>query len=123
MSVAMWLNQIGAVFTIGMGLLGLLYPSGAARFTGLNAGTRTAFAEFRATFGGLFVALGAVPLITGEPSAYLVSSLAWIASAVGRVGSIVLDKGYEPKNFSAVVFEAAFGALLIAGSPYLAQLA
>jgi hypothetical protein len=109
--------SIGAIATIGMGCLGLFAPNAASRFTGLNASNKTAFAEFRATFGGMFVVMGLIPLITNEPLAYFTAGLVWLGAAAGRVVSIILDKGFdEPKNVGGVAFEAAFGLLLLAGS-------
>jgi hypothetical protein len=114
------LNITGAVLTTAMGCLGLFAPTAASRFTGLTATSKTSFAEFRATFGGMFVVMGLVPLLTGEPLAYLVSGLAWFGAALGRLVSMVADAGYrEPKNLGGVVFEACFGALLLAGSPVI----
>lgn len=100
------LGMVGAAATIGMGLLGLVAPHAAARLTGLTATTKTAFAEFRGTFGGMFIALGVVPLVTQSPAAYYVSAWAWLASGLGRIVLIVLDAGHrEPKNFGGVVLE------------------
>jgi hypothetical protein len=47
------INNLGAVITICFGLLGLLTPHLASKFTGLTATNKTAFAEFRGTFGGM----------------------------------------------------------------------
>jgi hypothetical protein len=114
------INIIGAIATIGMGCLGLFTPHAASRFTGLNASNKTAFAEFRATFGGMFVVMGLIPLLTNEPLAYLMAGLVWLGAAAGRIISIIFDRGFdEPKNFGGVAFEAAFGILLLAGSPLI----
>jgi hypothetical protein len=117
-SIFQILNVIGAIATIGVGCLGLFAPHAASCFTGLNASNKTAFAEFRATFGGMFVVMGLIPLLTNdEPLAYFMAGLVWLGAAVGRVVSIILDKGFsEPKNVAGVAFEAAFGLLLLAGS-------
>ena len=58
MSTESMLNHLGAIITAALGLMGLLFPKLAAQFTGLEAKSRTAFAEFRATFGGLFLLMG-----------------------------------------------------------------
>jgi hypothetical protein len=111
------LNIIGAIATIGMGCLGLFAPNAASRFTGLTTSNKTAFAEFRATFGGMILVMGLIPLLTNEPLAYLMAGLVWLGAAAGRVVSIILDKGFnEPKNVGGVAFEATFGVLLLAGS-------
>jgi hypothetical protein len=111
------LSALGAAITIGMGLMGLLVPTAASRLTGLTAQSKTAFAEFRGTFGAMFIALGLVPLLTGAPAAYAVAAGAWLASGLGRFVSIVWDGGHkEPKNFGAAVLELAIGGLLLAGA-------
>ncbi len=108
---------LGAAITIAMGLMGLLVPSAASRLTGLTAGSKTAFAEFRGTFGGMFIALGLVPLVTGDPAAYAVAAAAWLASGLGRFASIVWDRGHkEPRNFGAALLELVMGGLLTAGA-------
>jgi hypothetical protein len=112
-----WLAPLGAAATVGMGLLGLLAPARCAAFVGLTARDRSAFAEFRATYGGLFIALGAVPLWSGHPLAYFVAAAAWAGAAGGRVVSVLADHGHrEPRNFAALAFESAFAALLATGA-------
>lgn len=111
-----WFAVAGASGTVAMGLLGLLAPARCGSFVGLTARDRTAFGEFRATYGGLFVALGVLPLWSGEPFAFLAAALAWAGAACGRVVSMLIDDGWrEPRNFAAVAFECAFAALLGAG--------
>lgn len=79
------LGQAAAVVTVVLGLMGLVFPSRAAAFTGLSAQSRTGFGEFRATYGGLFVALGLAPLVLGQPVVFGVVSVTWLGTAVGRL--------------------------------------
>jgi hypothetical protein len=111
------LNVAGAAITAGMGLLGLLFPAAASTLTGVTGVTPAGRSEFRATYGGLFLALGLAPLLTGAPAFYALAGLCWIGAAIGRIVSIGLDRAAAPMNFGAVVYEAAIGALLIAGAP------
>lgn len=111
-----WLAIAGASGTVLMGLLGLLAPARCAAFVGLSARDRTASAEFRATYGGLFVALGVLPLWSGATMAFLAAALAWVGAACGRIVSMLVDGGWrEPRNYAAVAFESAFAALLAMG--------
>lgn len=110
------LNVCGALGTAGMGALGLLAPRVCARLVGLKPLHPAGAAEFRATFGGLFLALGLTPLVTGEPAAFLVGGLAWAGAALGRVVSVVVDRGRTRANLIAVGVEAAFAGLLLAGA-------
>jgi hypothetical protein len=120
MRVVSLLNNVGAIGTIGMGCLGLVTPHAASKFTGLSAANKTAFAEFRATFGGSFVLMGVIPLLSQNSWAYFMAGMFWMGAAAGRVVSIVLDRGYrEGKNVGGVFFEGAFAALLLAGSSVL----
>jgi Domain of unknown function (DUF4345) len=117
MSIDQTLNILGAVVTVAMGLMGLLLPKVAARFTGLSAGNnKTAFAEFRATFGGMFVVMGFLPIWTGSSIAFMMAGCIWLGAAMGRLVSVFFDEGYkETKNFVGIGFETGIGLLLLAG--------
>ncbi|MFO6446146.1 DUF4345 family protein [Erythrobacter sp. NE805] len=112
-----WLNNLGAAATIGMGCLGLFFPGKASALTGLVASTPPARAEFRGTLGVTFVFLGAVPLVTQDPHAFLTAGACWLGAAVGRVISIALDDGNTAKNWAAVGMEAVGAGLLLVGAP------
>jgi hypothetical protein len=112
-----WLGVLGAIGTLTLGMLGLCSPARIARFVGLEAQDKTGFGEFRATYGGLFVALGAVPLWTGEPAAYLVAAAAWAGAAMGRAVSLAADGAWrERRSVGALAFESAWAALLAMGA-------
>ncbi len=111
------LNMIGAVGTIVMGCIGLFLPSRAALIVGLTPKTNAGRSEFRASYGGLFVALGLVPLLSMEPIAFSVAGAAWLFTGIGRVVSIVVDQVSDRANWGGVGFELLFAALLLAGAP------
>jgi len=112
-------NIAGAIVTMGMGGLGLLTPKMASKLVRLGPTSPEGFAEFRATYGGLFVALGAAPLIWPEPGLFLVAGLAWMGAAVGRLVSMVADETHLKFNSLSVVFECACAGLLLFGNSYL----
>jgi len=112
-----WLNNVGALATVVMGCLGLFFPARASGLTCLAAQTASGRAEFRGTFGGAFLFLGLVPLLTQNQYAFLTVGLCWLGAALGRIASILIDNGNEPKNWAAVLFEAAFSTLLLIGTP------
>lgn len=114
-----WLNLFGAGATILMGFFGLFLPKIAAKFVGLSANTNAGRSEFRATYGGLWVPLGLVPLLTQEPLAFLIAGLCWLGTGLGRIISIFLDKASDGKNWAAVAFEGGFAVLLLIGEPVL----
>lgn len=117
------LNLGGAVGTLLMGLLGLASPKTAARFVGLQALTPAGRSEFRATYGGLWIPLALLPILTRDPMIFVVSGLCWAGAAAGRIASIVLDDARDARNLMAVAFELAFAILLLAGDPWRAVLA
>jgi hypothetical protein len=114
------LNLVGAIATMMMGAMGLFAPQTASKFVGLKSVTTAGDAEFRATYGGLFIGLGLVPLLSFHPLAFAVVGLGWLGAALGRLVSIALDKTVSSKNIGAVGFEVAFGCLLLVGAPWSA---
>ena len=65
MNVWVILKIIAAIATAATGLLALIKPSAAYGFIGLTANGVRGVSEIRAIFGGLFIALGIVPLFLG----------------------------------------------------------
>ena len=112
------LATFGALATLALGLLGFLAPARAAALVRLSARTHPGPAEFRATYGGLFIGLGLVPLLTGADAAYLAAGAAWSGAALGRVASLALDalgaRALNPRNWLAVAFEGGIGLLCLA---------
>lgn len=109
-------NLLGAGITTILGGMGLLIPNAASKFTGLQASNPSGFSEFRATYGGIFLALGIALLVVRQPILYQVIGIAWIAAAVGRIISVFMDNAKESRNFQAIVFEAIIGGLLLIGN-------
>ena len=111
-----WIGAAGAVATTAMGGLGLAAPRVCAKLVGLRATSLAGFAEFRATYGGVFLVLGLGPLATSSPDIFLMSGLAWLAAAAGRILSIVVDGTFDSPNVRAVIVEFAFAISLVAGA-------
>jgi hypothetical protein len=107
-------NAAGAVVTLALGLLGLVRPDLAARFTSVEPVGLVGRSEVRATYGGLFFALGAAALWSADPLACRVVGLAWAGAAAGRLLSAWLDHSRSPQNLGGVSFEAAVAGLLLA---------
>ncbi len=111
------LNIIAAVVTVGLGFYGLLLPHKAAELVRLEAARLEGRSEFRASFGGLWIGLGAVPLITMEPLAFAMAGIIWLTTALGRFVSFAFDQTLSRQNIINIGFEVACGALLLAGTP------
>jgi hypothetical protein len=133
MTFAWILNALALAFGMGLGLRALFAPKWAARFVRLKPDEQGGgFAEFRATYGGMFLAAHAVALIMtlmyvggGE---YVVGVAAtgaaaalgagWAGACGGRLLAMLLDSADTRFNRLSAAVEAAL-ALAIA-APWLA---
>jgi hypothetical protein len=106
--------NFGAFLTMGLGLLGLFAPAKVADFTSLSPAGLNGKSEIRATYGGLFTAMGVSCLATQAEGVFLTVGVAWIGAAIGRSWSVVVDRNFSSKNLGGVAFECSIGLLLTA---------
>ncbi len=107
------IQDIAAVLTVLTGLVALIRPRAITGFTGLEPVGGRGITEIRTIFGALFVALGAVPLLTREPSTYWMLGVTYLSLAVVRTVSIFLDRSPERSNYISVAAELVLGILLV----------
>jgi hypothetical protein len=107
------LQVIVTIGTILTGLFSLIKPTAITGFTGLQPVGGRGLTEIRAIVGGLFIALGAAPLILNDPVAYLMLGIAYLAIGLVRAVSIFLDKSAEPSNWISLAVEIVFGVILV----------
>ncbi len=108
------LKIIGCIGTIGTGLLAAIRPSAVPGFTGLEAPGPRGVTEIRSIFGGLFIGVGAFPLIAGAPETYRMLGVMYLTIAVVRFISMVVDESLkEPSNLISLAVEIVFGVILI----------
>lgn len=132
-----WASSAGLLIGAAMGLYGLLNPRWSAGLVRLQETPDKpgGFAEFRGTYGGLFLATHGFALVfmlcvaleieslVGLPTYFTalgaagVCGLIWQGTAVGRVLAILRDGADTPYNRMSVVFEIALGALI--ATPWL----
>ena len=123
-----WLNALALAFGAALGARALCDPKWASRFVRLKADEQGGgFAEFRATYGGVFLGVHAIALLmtlmyvsAGE---YVVGVAAtgaaaalgagWAGSSGGRVLAMLLDGADTKFNRLSAAVEAAM-ALAIA---------
>jgi hypothetical protein len=110
-------HNVGALLTLGLGAMALASPTTAARFVNLEPHGAIGRSELRATYGGLFAALGGFALVSQAPAVFTAVGLAWAGAAAARGLSVVVDHSRSPRNLGAVAFETAIAALLLAPSP------
>ena len=112
MNVLMVLKIIAALATAATGLLALIKPSAAYGFIGLTANGARGVSEIRSIFGGLFIALGIVPLFLGSP-AYLMLGIGYLAIAAVRAFSIIFDRSTARSNIISLAIEIVLGLILV----------
>lgn len=132
MAFAWFVNALALAFGVWLGARALLDPRWASRLVRLTPDEQGGgFAEFRATYGGLFFAAHGVALgLTlfylngGEfvigvcaSGAAVVLSAAWGGTALGRLAAIWRDGADTPFNRLSTAIEAAVA--LAIGMPWL----
>jgi hypothetical protein len=113
MAVLFWIKVIVAVATIAFGLMSIVSPPAAERFTGLTAAGPRGLSEIRAVLGGLFVGLGLAALIYRTASAFGTVGIGYLLIAVVRAISIYADDAPTSTNWLSLGFEIVFGILLV----------
>ena len=109
----MLLANIGAGLTLLLGIIGLVFPDRTAGLVRLSARSHPERGEFRALYGGLFVGMGAVPLVTQSPAAFITVGAAWLGATLARAAGLLLDPTPSNKQWRAVAFEGGIGALCL----------
>jgi hypothetical protein len=104
-----------AVFTALLGLLAFVAPRVAFMIARIEAKVPDAIAEGRASFGGVFLALGLGTVLLAQPLVTLVLGGVWAMTALGRMVSMIFDRALSPYNIGATVFELLLAAAALAG--------
>ena len=110
------LGYIGAGITILGGVVGLIFPTQVSRTIGLSLSGRLGRSEFRATYGGLFLAAGIAAIAINSRGATLLLACAWFGAAAGRSISAVIDRSWSKENMAGIIIELTTGSLLIAST-------
>jgi len=115
-NIAIGIAGLFGVIGAGLGLGAIISPSWAAKLVRMQADPEKpeGYAEFRATFGGVFLFLhlaflASVFLGQGVIGAAAVLSFGWGGAALGRILSLVLD-GEQVRtrhNYVSIVVELA----------------
>ena len=115
-------SYAAALFSLGLGLFGLIRPHGALNLIGLQTvpGLAHSISEVRATYGGVFAGASLYPLLTGEPHAFLTLAACWIGAGLCRLLSAVIDSAMTRFNLTSIAFE--FGTGFLIALPHLSRL-
>ena len=103
------MEYLAASVTVLLGLLGLILPEAAMRLVGIVANRPHGRLDVRATYGGIFIALGAFPLISGDPVAFQMLGIAWLAAGLARTFFTPIDRVWGRENLAGIAIEAGLG--------------
>jgi len=113
-----WVFSAVALMTAGLGLVSLLIPNVALRILRLEPQPEFPYAkgEPRGVLAGFYLSLGATYLLVAQAQLFLglVLGAAWLFTGIGRMLSIVADKGFTGYNLAAAAFELGVGVILLA---------
>jgi Domain of unknown function (DUF4345) len=104
-----------ALFTALLGLLAFLAPRIGFKIARIEAKVPDAIAEGRASFGGVFLALGLGTILLAQPLVTLVLGGVWAMTALGRIVSMIFDRAISAYNISATVLEVVLACAALAG--------
>ena len=99
--------------TIVTGLVSLFWPLKVQDFTGLSVNGGRGVTEVRTILGALFVALGAAAFIYNSPQSNGMLGITYLAMAVVRGISIIVDKSAVSSNIISFVTELVFGLIMM----------
>ena len=113
MSFLSILKIIASIGTVATGLLSLVKPRSVYGFTGLRTEGGRGITEIRAVLGGLFVALGAVPLVYRQDLPYMMLGVGYLTVGFIRLIFMFVDKSVVKSNLISLAVEIIFGVILV----------
>jgi len=113
MNLPVSVNTLGGLITLGLGVMGLLWPMKVASMVSIQPDGLRGLSEIRATYGGVFLAIGLFSVVWQDPNVFRALGLGWLGAAAGRMFSIVRDESGAGANYGAVAMEVVVGLLLV----------
>ncbi len=110
-----YLPVLACAFALLSGVLGLVRPHMVLEFVGLEASNAMGMLEARAMFGGIFIAMAIVCLVTGHPYSYLTFAALWLGGSAAKLLSAVLDGPPIQKALPSAGLDLLIGAALLRG--------
>ncbi len=101
-----------------IGLWGVCWPRRVAEIVHVPLPSPAAVLEARAVFGGVFIGLALVCLVTSDPYAYLAHAGFWYGSVGAKALAAVLDRPSRSETIKVIAYDAVFGTVLLSGFYY-----
>ncbi|MDZ7823815.1 MAG: DUF4345 family protein [Ahrensia sp.] len=101
-----------AVITILFGLICFFAPRITFNILRLRTaeGVPEALSESRATMAGFYLGVGILAILLAQPFIWMVLGAGWFFTALGRLVSIIFDRGNTQFNWISIGMEAALAA-------------
>lgn len=111
-----WLAWTSAIITIMFGLICFFAPRTTYRILRLRTveGVPEALSESRATMAGFYLGTGILAIAFQQPFIWLVLGAGWGFTALGRLVSIVVDRGNTSFNWVSIAIEIALAVAPLA---------
>lgn len=115
-STGEWLAWASALVTVVIGLAFLVAPRPALRLLRLvpHPDHPHAVAQGRATLAGFYLGVGITAILFAQPFLWMALGAGWAFTALGRLISILVDRGFTPHNGGLLVVEIALAVLPLA---------
>ncbi len=109
---------ISAGFTILYGLFGLIFPRTFLKLLRVNANLYApqVVSAMRSSMAGFPIAMGLLAILFAQPLIWMVLGAGWAVSAIGRIISIIFDRGFTVYNLGFLILEMALAAAPLAYS-------
>ncbi|MEL6922379.1 MAG: DUF4345 family protein [Pseudomonadota bacterium] len=107
-----WAAIASAVITIVFGVICFFAPRTTFRILRLQTadGVPEALSESRATMAGFYLGVGILAIVLSQPLLWLALGAGWAFTALGRLVSIIFDRGNTQFNWISIAMEAALAA-------------
>jgi hypothetical protein len=111
-SAGEWLAWASALVTLAFGLICFFLPRLSLRILRLRTaeGVPEAVSESRATMAGFYLGVALVAILLNQPFIWMALGAGWIFTALGRLVSMILDRGFTAFNAISILIEAALAA-------------
>lgn len=115
-SLGEWLTFLSAAVTVLFGVFSLVMPRTTLRLLRLEtrSGVPEAVSESRATIAGFYLGIGLTTILLAQPFLALALGAGWAFTAIGRIVSMILDRGFTIFNAVSVAIE-----IMLAAGPLL----
>ena len=114
MTLAQVPSSIAALAVLALGLIVTFKPD-ALEKVGVTAVSAIGRTELRAVFGGMFLAMAGVCLVTRHPYAFLTAGSMWLGDVAVRAFAVFADRPKPAEGLTVLAIGSVVGGMLLTG--------